>query len=131
MKGYMILAGSVLAAAAAVTVFTIASQNTAPVIDDPNAPRVLVNRDRNGLALQGYDPVGYFTDGKPVKGDPQYTTRRNGAVYRFASAEHKAMFDADPARYEPQYGGYCGFVSRSSRISDDHPKYDEHLAITS
>ncbi|MGB7286572.1 MAG: YHS domain-containing (seleno)protein [Salaquimonas sp.] len=68
-----------------------------------------VNVDANGLALQGYDPVAYFTDGKPVKGSPDFTAEYDGATYHFASAEHQSSFTADPAKFAPQYGGYCAY----------------------
>lgn len=64
--------------------------------------------DAEGVAIRGYDPVSYFK-GAPSAGDPAITSVRNGATYRFASAENKAAFDADPAAYEPQYGGYCAY----------------------
>lgn len=63
-----------------------------------------------GTAIRGYDPVAYFTDGKPVPGRAELSSAWNGATWRFASAEHKAVFDADPARYAPQYGGYCAWA---------------------
>ena len=62
-----------------------------------------------GLAIQGYDPVAYFTEAEPVPGDPGITATHDGATYRFASAGHKAMFEADPAKYVPQYGGFCAY----------------------
>lgn len=68
-----------------------------------------VNVDPAGLAIQGYDPVAYFTDGKPVKGDGKFQSEYQGAKYDFASAEHKAAFDKDPARYAPQFGGFCAY----------------------
>ena len=52
----------------------------------------VVNIDKSGLALQGYDPVGYFTDSKPVKGSSEFTASYKGATYQFASAEHRDMF---------------------------------------
>jgi len=61
----------------------------------------VINVDKNGLALQGYDPIAYFTDGKPVKGSPQFTASYKGATYQFASAEHKHQFESSPAKYEP------------------------------
>jgi len=69
----------------------------------------LLNLDKSGVAVQGYDPVAFFTDGKPVKGNPQFTSSLKGATYYFASAEHKAAFDKEPAKYEPQFGGYCAY----------------------
>jgi YHS domain-containing protein len=73
------------------------------------ATKRLLNLDRDGVEIQGYDPVAFFTDGRPVKGSPQFQSEYNGAKYYFASADHKALFDKDPAKYEPQFGGYCAY----------------------
>jgi YHS domain-containing protein len=59
------------------------------------------------LALKGYDPVAYFTDGKATPGNPQYETAYDGTRYRFASAQHLEAFKADPDRYAPQFAGSC------------------------
>ena len=59
------------------------------------------------LALKGYDPVAYFTDERAALGDPQYTYEWDGAIYHFASAQHLALFRADPDRYLPQYNNWC------------------------
>ena len=67
------------------------------------------NVDSSGLALQGYDPVAYFTDRQPVRGKAEFTARHEGATYRFASAANRDAFAAAPAKYAPQYGGYCAF----------------------
>jgi YHS domain-containing protein len=67
------------------------------------------NADSSGLALKGYDPVAYFTEGKPVRGTPEFTATHEGATYRFASAANRDAFAAAPAKYAPQYGGYCAF----------------------
>lgn len=69
----------------------------------------LNNLDGNGLALQGYDPVAFFTDNRPVKGDRQFRSQYHGATYYFASADHKAIFEKEPAKYEPQFGGFCAY----------------------
>jgi YHS domain-containing protein len=69
----------------------------------------LVNLDKHGLALQGYDPVAFFTDQKPVKGTADLQSAYHGGTYWFASAEHKALFDANPQKYEPAFGGYCAY----------------------
>ncbi|MBI4964498.1 MAG: hypothetical protein HY913_14565 [Desulfomonile tiedjei] len=63
----------------------------------------------SGIALSGYDPVAFFTDKKPMYGDPAISATHDGAMYLFASKEHKAAFEADPQKYVPQYGGYCAF----------------------
>jgi YHS domain-containing protein len=67
------------------------------------------NVDASGLALKGYDPVAYFTDGKPVLGKAEFSASHEGATYRFASAANRDAFAAAPAKYAPQYGGYCAF----------------------
>ncbi|MGH8047800.1 MAG: YHS domain-containing (seleno)protein [Chthoniobacterales bacterium] len=75
----------------------------------------LVNVNWSGVAIKGYDPVAYFTDGKAVKGDSKFQSTDKGAIYYFASAAHKAAFDKEPAKYEPQFGGFCAFaVSKNS-----------------
>ena len=72
-----------------------------------------VNTTFLGVAIKGYDPVAYFTDSKPVKGDSDFSFTWNGAEWRFASAAHRDLFAADPVKYAPQYGGYCAWaVSR-------------------
>ena len=71
--------------------------------------KTLVNVDRQGLAVQGYDPVAFHTQRAALKGDPAITATHLGATYRFASAANKAAFEADPARYAPAYGGYCAY----------------------
>ena len=59
------------------------------------------------IALKGYDPVAYFTDERATIGDPQYQYEWDGAVYRFASVQHLALFKTDPDRYLPQYHNWC------------------------
>ena len=79
--------------------------------------KTLLNLDKNGAAIQGYDPVAFFTDSKPVKGKPEFPARYNGALYSFASKEHRDQFKADPAKYEPAFGGYCAFgVSKGKLV---------------
>jgi len=68
-----------------------------------------VNHDRAGVAIEGYDPVAYHTEGRPVKGDAAITRTWNGAVWRFADARNRDAFAADPERYAPAYGGYCAY----------------------
>jgi YHS domain-containing protein len=75
------------------------------------------NLEKSGRALQGYDPVAYFTQGKPVKGDPHISSTISGATYYFSTPENKAAFDKEPAKYEPQFGGYCAYgVSKGDLV---------------
>ncbi|MFA6961848.1 MAG: YHS domain-containing (seleno)protein [Opitutaceae bacterium] len=72
-----------------------------------------VNTTFLGVAIKGYDPVAYFTVGKPTKGDSDFSYGWNGAEWRFASAANRDLFKAMPEKYAPQYGGYCAWaVSR-------------------
>lgn len=64
----------------------------------------------SNTAVQGHDPVAYFTEGKPVKGSADYKTTYKGAEFRFSSADNLATFEADPAKYAPQFGGYCAWA---------------------
>lgn len=106
--------------AVASAILLAASSAGAPTLAAQSEPRVLQNLDRNGLAIQGYDPVAYFTQGQAVKGNPAITATHDGATYRFASAEHLAAFKADPAKYAPSFGGYCAYgVSRGYAVSID------------
>jgi YHS domain-containing protein/membrane-associated phospholipid phosphatase len=68
-----------------------------------------VNVDSQGVIWKGYDAVAYFKQGKPVKGNPEFKSSYQGGTYLFASAEDKADFDKDPAKYAPQYGGFCAY----------------------
>src|SRR2546427_261583 len=80
----------------------------------------LLNLDKAGVAIQGYDPVAFFTEHKPVMGKPEFPARHNGALYYFASKEHRDLFKADPAKYEPAFGGYCAYgVSRNKLVEID------------
>lgn len=68
------------------------------------------NIDKTGLAIQGYDPVSYFTGNKPLEGKREIAIVYDGITYRFATAQNKEQFRANPARYEPQYGGWCAYA---------------------
>lgn len=83
----------------------------------------LANVDGEGVGIHGYDPVVYFTDGKAVKGDPQYTSSYGGATYRFRSNDDKLTFEKDPAKYAPQYGGYCAMAMAMGKLEDADPTF--------
>jgi len=83
-------------------------------------PKTPLNLDKNSLAIQGYDAVAFFTDNKPVKGDQKFSSSFKGATYIFSSKEHKELFDKEPAKYEPAFGGYCAYgVSRNKLVEID------------
>jgi YHS domain-containing protein len=80
------------------------------------AGKPLVAKDKHGLAIQGYDPVAYFTDKKAAKGKVEFGSEYEGAKYVFVSLDHKAVFEADPAKYAPAYGGYCGYAASIGKV---------------
>jgi len=89
------------------------------------APLPPVNMTRDGIAIKGYDPVAYFTDSKPVKGDSHYAYTWNGAKWLFANQEHMDLFGKDPEKYAPRYGGYCAYaVSQGSTADIDPDAWD-------
>ena len=98
-----------------------------------------VHTDRNGHALQGHDPVAYFTLGEATKGDPTIATDWGGAVWLFASAEHRERFEADPGRYAPAFGGHCAVgrafgasfpgSAKRWRIDDDRLYVNKNLMV--
>jgi YHS domain-containing protein len=64
----------------------------------------------DGVALRGYDPVAYFTEGAPVRGRAEHAADWAGARWHFASAANRAAFLDDPEAFAPQYGGYCAWA---------------------
>jgi YHS domain-containing protein len=75
-----------------------------------------------GLALDGYDAVAYFTDGRPVEGSKEHSVEWNGATWRFASAAHRDEFQKAPEKYAPQYGGYCAWAVSNGYAADIDPE---------
>lgn len=78
-------------------------------------------------ALEGRDPVAYFTEGKAVRGDGFILSKHNGLTYLFTSKDHKATFDKDPEKYAPQFGGWCAFgVSVGKKFHSDPEAFVVH-----
>jgi len=82
----------------------------------------LNNTDKDGVTLQGYDAVAYFTQMKAVKGDPSFSARYNGATYWFASEQHAAMFKDHPEMFAPQYGAFCGYAMSLGKLRPVDPE---------
>ena len=82
----------------------------AVVFVSTTSAKTLLNVDKSGVGIKGYDPVAYFTDNQPIKGSAQFQSDSNGVTYHFASARSKAVFDANPGKYEPQFGGFCAWA---------------------
>lgn len=79
---------------------------------------------RSDTAILGYDPVAYFTVGKPVKGRDDLAFEYLGAKWKFSSQAHLDLFKANPQKYAPQYGGYCAYgVSQDNLVSIEPDKF--------
>ncbi len=61
------------------------------------------------VAIDGFDPVAFLADSKPVNGDPHITAAYQGATYYFATEDHRKLFEQNPGKYAPQYGGFCAY----------------------
>jgi len=80
-----------------------------------------MNKDAQGRAVNGYDPVAYFMQGKPTPGAREFEMKWNGALWQFSSAENLKVFKADPEKYAPQYGGYCAWAVAEGYTADVDP----------
>ncbi|GGH21300.1 YHS domain-containing (seleno)protein [Dyadobacter endophyticus] len=76
----------------------------------PEVRKKQYNLESSGLAIGGYDPVAYFTMNKAVEGKKELSANYDGITYRFASKQNKDEFTRNPARYEPQFGGWCAYA---------------------
>ena len=74
------------------------------------------------LAIKGYDPVAYFTDGKPVPGRSEFEYKWDEYLWRFSSAEHLELFKANPVRYAPQFGNFCAMALSLGQIVEANPE---------
>jgi YHS domain-containing protein len=74
----------------------------------------LYNLDKSGLALEGYDPVAYFTQHKAIKGSKENAVSYQGVLYYFSNLANKELFKKSPAQYQPQYGGWCAYAMGAS-----------------
>ena len=94
------------------------------VVNGPEGPfsaRGPLNADLNGVAIHGYDLVGYFEAGQPMAGSASNAYEYRGATFHFASAEHRETFAADPAAYLPEFGGYCSLGVGNGYKDGMHP----------
>lgn len=77
----------------------------------------------SNVAINGYDPVAYFTVGTPTKGNSDFTDQWGGATWKFANAANRDKFSANPEKYAPQYGGYCAWaIAEKNDLVKTSPK---------
>lgn len=84
---------------------------------------IYIDDDSGTVAVSGYDAVAYFTDKMPVKGSAAISAQHDGATYYFASTANRDAFVATPARFVPQYGGYCAYAASLGKKAPGNPKY--------
>jgi YHS domain-containing protein len=110
----------------------LSGQNGKPIVPDEEK-HFFVNRNAAGFVAEGYDVVAYFTEGKPVKGDPKIIKLHNGAFYAFATEAHKQMFGSNPDKYVPLYGGFCAYAVSVNKLRPIDPQFfqivDDHLLL--
>ena len=80
-----------------------------------------VSKDEHGVAIKGYDPVAYFLNGKPMRGNPAYEFVWQNSSWHFTSADHRDRFAAAPERYAPRYGGFCAVGLSSDVVAGADP----------
>ena len=102
---------------------TSSAQENAPQTETEQIEKDLVhlNLDEEGIALRGYDPVSYFTEGQPVEGQAVHSFVWNDAIWHFASAKNRDLFSNEPEKYAPANGGYCTFGIGLSKKFDGDP----------
>lgn len=102
----------ILTSLAALPVSFVASSGhaTSPMVFAPD-----------GLAINGYDPVSYFTETKPVLGKPNQAVMWKGATWQFSSANNRIAFESDPWAFAPRYGGYCAYAMSIGETSTTDP----------
>ncbi len=100
-------------------ILALAAAALAPAL--PLAAHAQAVFTEDGLALRGHDPVAYFTEGAPRRGLAEYAHEWQGAEWRFASAENRAAFVADPDAFAPQFGGYCAWAVAEGYLAPVDP----------
>lgn len=106
---------------AAALVALLAAGVPAPGLALDESSTSAVNLNAEGVAANGYDVVAYFIDGTPMPGSAEFTATHEGATYRFASAQRRDAFLQDPAKYAPQFGGFCAVGASFGKKIDIDP----------
>ena len=107
-----------LSAAAAISSLSITAL---PVMAFEGDSKSAYNLDKSGIAIRGYDPVAYFTAGKPTLGDAKFSASQDGATYYFATAANRDAFLKEPAKYAPAFGGFCAMGASLEKKFDGDP----------
>jgi YHS domain-containing protein len=84
-----------------------------------------INKDKNNIGIQGYDPVSYFNDNEPSEGTEEFITTYKGVNYKFKNQSNKNSFLFNPSQYQPKYGGWCAYAMgiEGSKVKIDPETY--------
>lgn len=82
----------------------------------------MINSGGEKIAISGYDTVAYFTVAKPMKGKPEFSASWQDVDWYFANSEHRDLFVASPARYAPQFGGFCAMAMTRGVVKTIDPQ---------
>jgi YHS domain-containing protein len=107
----------------AVSVITLSLLNGGGAYAYDETSHSAQNVDTKGVGLHGYDPVAYFTVGKPTAGSEKFEATYEGVRYRFSNAENREAFTKEPAKYVPAYGGFCAMGASLGKKFDGDPNY--------
>jgi len=107
----------------AVSVITLSLLNGGGAYAYDETSHSAQNVDTKGVGLHGYDPVAYFTVGKPTAGSEKFEATYEGVRYRFSNAENREAFTKEPAKYAPAYGGFCAMGASLGKKFDGDPNY--------
>ena len=102
-------------------VFVLVVAGIGPVRADPIVTKIVTD-PLTGVAIDGFDPVSYFTDAKPQRGSPDYEYYWRGVPWYFVSAANRDVFKRAPEVYAPQHGGYCEMSLARGYLSDGKPQ---------
>lgn len=81
-----------------------------------------IETDNLGVAIQGYDPVAYFTEGRPIKGSAEFSYIWNEAEWHFTSSKNRELFAGDPEKYAPNHSGFCAISMPVGRFAGVNPE---------
>ncbi len=87
------------------------------------AAKPVYSGGKERAAIRGYDPVAYFTENQPVKGSKEFTLEHNGATWMFVSQSNLELFESNPEKYSPQFGGYCAYAVSKNTTASIKPQY--------
>lgn len=107
----------------AASVITLSLLNSGGAYAYDETSHSVNNVDATGVGLHGYDPVAYFTVGRPTVGSEKFRATYEGVRYRFSSAENRDAFTKEPAKYVPAYGGFCAMGASLGKKFDGDPNY--------